>query len=91
MADMTPEEEAELLAAAMADIPAGDEPASIRMHLVTGHRCHVRDARDQRCAVVGEHQTVTNSNGRAAIVHETKYSMWSVPIMVGLTAPLEDR
>lgn len=59
--------------------------------LVSGaQRCHARDANGDRCAVVGAHQTITNSKGRPAIVHETKTSLWSVPIMDSLRAPLEE-
>lgn len=54
------------------------------------HRCHERDARGARCSVVGEHQIITNSAGKAAITHETKYSMWTVPILGVLKGSLED-
>lgn len=44
------------------------------------YRCHERDKRDQRCRIEGQHQVITNSHGQKAIVHETKMSMWSVPV-----------
>lgn len=59
------------------------------MSLSALHRCQARDGNNDRCTLVGEHQTVADSKGRAAIVHETKASMWSVPIMVVLTYPPE--
>lgn len=82
MADLTPDE--------LLEVPDDSEPGSVRMHLVTGHRCHARDGRDQRCALVGEHQVITNSGGQKAVVHETKYSLWSTPIVSALSAPRED-
>lgn len=49
--------------------------------IVTGaERCHERNALNERCAVV-EHQIVNNSQGKAALVHETKNSVWSTPIL----------
>lgn len=52
----------------------------MRRLVLVGQRCHARDANDARCAVVGEHQIITNSNGQPATVHETKHSIWSVPL-----------
>lgn len=55
------------------------------------YRCHERNANDERCTLYGEHQTITNTKGQRAIVHETKFSLWSVPMMVVITRPLEDQ
>lgn len=43
-------------------------------------RCHERDARGMRCTIVGEHKQITNSQGQKAVAHETRASMWSVPV-----------
>lgn len=51
-----------------------------RTIVVSEHRCHERNGLDQRCTLVGEHQTVINSKSQRAIVHETKDSIWSVPL-----------
>jgi hypothetical protein len=61
----------------------------VRLHIPTEHRCHERNGIGDRCSIVGEHPVITNSKGQAAIAHETKTSVWSVPIVDVLTRPLE--
>lgn len=52
-----------------------------RTTIVTGaQRCHERNGINERCAVV-EHQIISNRKGQAALVHETKNSVWSTPIL----------
>lgn len=64
--------------------------SSGRMTIVVNeHRCHERNGIGERCSVVGEHPVITNSKGKLAIAHETKTSIWSVPIMDTLSRPLE--
>lgn len=43
--------------------------------------CEVRDARSHRCTIEGEHEEVINSKGQRARVHQTPWSLWSVPLV----------
>lgn len=44
-------------------------------------RCTALDGLHQQCEIVGPHETIINSKGQRAVAHQTKTSMWSVPVM----------
>lgn len=46
----------------------------------TMERCTARDGLGQQCEIFGPHETIINSAGQRAVAHQTKASMWSVPI-----------
>jgi hypothetical protein len=66
----------------------GQRPAD-PLAVDTRNRCHVRNPLGERCGLIGEHQPMTNSKGQPAIAHETPTSIWTVPIVETITAPLE--
>lgn len=59
----------------------------MKLSIPTEHRCHARNGVGARCSIVGEHPTITNSKSQAAIAHETKDSIWSVPIVDTIVQP----